>query len=420
MQARKSISVLINILVFVVFIIGALFMYRSMTATPPVAKFGQNGRTASLPLANIETVALEPFALDVSVTGTIEALHTGEITAEVSGKLIELSPAFIVGGIVKRGQVLGRIEADEFQSAIIQAESQLNNAQSTLTQERAQAKVAQAELKRTGRSVSSNPLAARLPQVASAEAAVKAAAASLKLAKDKIHKTVITAPFSGEITATGVTLGQFVGTGSSLGKLLSDGEKRIKVSLSEDQITVLRAISSINNQPLLAKISLLNSNSQNVTLGRMQSLSNSIESDSQLYQGYVVADNGADMASLKIGEIVSVELFPEQQRPVLSLPVSAVAQDNKIRILEGGNQRTIASKTIQPAWWGEQRVIISSGLSVGDVVVVTPMSSNTVDGSKVRVVGDPEPKQSTNNKGSDKMEKPEKTNEMKDAQDSKQ
>jgi RND family efflux transporter MFP subunit len=420
MQARKSISVLINILVFVVFIIGALFMYRSMTATPPVAKFGQNGRTASLPLANIETVALEPFALDVSVTGTIEALHTGEITAEVSGKLIELSPAFIVGGIVKRGQVLGRIEADEFQSAIIQAESQLNNAQSTLTQERAQAKVAQAELKRTGRSVSANPLAARLPQVASAEAAVKAAAASLKLAKDKIHKTVITAPFSGEITATGVTLGQFVGTGSSLGKLLSDGEKRIKVSLSEDQITVLRAISSINNQPLLAKISLLNSNSQNVTLGRMQSLSNSIESDSQLYQGYVVADNGADMASLKIGEIVSVELFPEQQRPVLSLPVSAVAQDNKIRILEGGNQRTIASKTIQPAWWGEQRVIISSGLSVGDVVVVTPMSSNTVDGSKVRVVGDPEPKQSTNNKGSDKMEKPEKTNEMKDAQDSKQ
>jgi RND family efflux transporter MFP subunit len=420
MQARKSISVLINILVFVVFIIGALFMYRSMTATPPVAKFGQNDRTTSLPLVNIETVALEPFALDVSVTGTIEALHTGEITAEVSGKLIELSPAFIVGGIVKRGQVLGRIEADEFQSAIIQAESQLNNAQSTLTQERAQAKVAQAELKRTGRSVSANPLAARLPQVASAEAAVKAAAASLKLAKDKIHKTVITAPFSGEITATGVTLGQFVGTGSSLGKLLSDGEKRIKVSLSEDQITVLRAISSINNQPLLAKISLLNSNSQNVTLGRMQSLSNSIESDSQLYQGYVVADNGADMASLKIGEIVSVELFPEQQRPVLSLPVSAVAQDNKIRILEGGNQRTIASKTIQPAWWGEQRVIISSGLSVGDVVVVTPMSSNTVDGSKVRVVGDPEPKQSTNNKGSDKMEKPEKTNEMKDAQDSKQ
>jgi HlyD family secretion protein len=177
-------------------------------------------RGDSRPEVTTAAVSRGSIVSEVAATGTLEAVSAVEVGSQISGSVQNLYADF--NSIVRRGQVLARLEPSLYESATEQARANLVKAEADL--ERLQLNVADAETKR-GRSqalwerqlVSANDMEAsdvtlRLAQAQAraAEAQVTQVAASLKQAQLNLAKTVILSPIDGIVVARNVDVGQTV------------------------------------------------------------------------------------------------------------------------------------------------------------------------------------------------------------------
>ncbi len=170
----------------------------------------------------------------VGATGTLQAVTTVQVGSQVSGNISWLGADF--NSIVKKGQVIARLDPSLFQAQLQQAKANLAQAQANLVKaqsdlERAKVQLTDAEQKYTR----SKELAARnlLPQsdldaakiavdtaqaqlasqqatVTQAQAAVKQSEASVNQNQVNLDHTVIEAPIDGIITQRSVDVGQTV------------------------------------------------------------------------------------------------------------------------------------------------------------------------------------------------------------------
>lgn len=157
---------------------------------------------------------------NIAASGTLEAVTTVEVGSQVSGIVESMAADF--NSIVKKGQLLARLEPSLFQSAVEQAQANLVRAEAD--QQRLQVSLADAgvQLERARQlaarqlipatdldtaSVNRDLLEA---QVKSAAAAVTQARASLRQTQVNLEKTVITSPIDGIVIARNVDVGQTV------------------------------------------------------------------------------------------------------------------------------------------------------------------------------------------------------------------
>src|SRR5258707_4063071 len=170
----------------------------------------------------------------VGATGTLQAVTTVQVGSQVSGNIQMLGADF--NSIVKKGQVIARLDPSLF-------EAQLQQARANLNQTRANLAKAQSDLERTKvqlidaqqKYTRAKELAARslLPQsdldaakiavdsaqaslssqqatVAQTQAAVSQSQASVNQNRVNLEHTIITAPIDGIITQRSVDVGQTV------------------------------------------------------------------------------------------------------------------------------------------------------------------------------------------------------------------
>ena len=156
----------------------------------------------------------------VSSTGTLQAVTSVQVGTQVSGTIESLGADF--NSIVKRGQVLARLDRSLFQTQVDQSRANLVRAQADVDRLRVALQDSQTKLSRA------DALAQRqlLPQseldaaavdvrsadaqVKSAEAQVTQAGAALKQTEVNLEKTVITSPIDGIVLSRDVDVGQTV------------------------------------------------------------------------------------------------------------------------------------------------------------------------------------------------------------------
>jgi HlyD family secretion protein len=156
----------------------------------------------------------------VGATGTLQAVTTVQVGTQVSGTIDELYADF--NSIVKKGQVIARLDPSILQTQVETAKANLVNAEANLERQKAAVEDAQTKLARA------RELAARslLPKadLDAAEATAKQAAAQQRStesqvvqAKAAVNKaevdlghTVITAPIDGIVISRNVDRGQTV------------------------------------------------------------------------------------------------------------------------------------------------------------------------------------------------------------------
>jgi HlyD family secretion protein len=195
---------------------GALAAVTTVTAGAIYAKRA----TETVPQVITEAVSRGPIVSVIAATGTLEAVTTVDVGTQVSGTVQALYVDF--NSIVRRGQVVARLDPSLFQSAIDQAQANLTRAEADLERLQVAANDAQTKLQR------SRELAARqlIPsadldasdidaksaaaQVRSAAAQVTQARAALNQAKVNLEKTVITSPIDGIVISRNVDVGQTV------------------------------------------------------------------------------------------------------------------------------------------------------------------------------------------------------------------
>jgi RND family efflux transporter MFP subunit len=153
---------------------------------------------------------LKPVTQAVEFVGRIEAVERVDIRARITGFLQKIT--FKEGVTVKQGQVPYEIEPDNFEAAVLQARGALYQAQAKYANASAQRARAE-ELVKTS-ATSRAELDRQVAAEKAAQGEVIAADANLKTATINLNYAQITAPISGEIGRTKVTVGNVVGPDS--------------------------------------------------------------------------------------------------------------------------------------------------------------------------------------------------------------
>jgi HlyD family secretion protein len=177
------------------------------------------GRVAPV---TFETVKVDRGRIVVQVTasGTVSALKTVLVGSQVSGRVAELHADF--NDIVKKGQLLARLDTQLFQSALQQARASQAVARSNVAKAAAQLQESERQLAREKTLSEGKFLAPEVVETTASSAAVaraaldgaraqaQQAAASVRQAELNLAMTAIYAPIDGVVISRSVDVGQTV------------------------------------------------------------------------------------------------------------------------------------------------------------------------------------------------------------------
>lgn len=185
---------------------------------------------------NVITVKRDHIVTGPLISGELRAGREANVRAELGGSVLQVLAE--EGESVRRGEVLGRIEAATLEDAKRSAESAVKSAESQL-------EVAKREAERTSQLVAAGALAQRdlevaTSNVAAAEAALADARARLVTANKQLGDAVVRAPFDGIVADRAVNAGDVVTPGTALFTIIDPSSMRLEAAVPSEELALLR------------------------------------------------------------------------------------------------------------------------------------------------------------------------------------
>jgi membrane fusion protein (multidrug efflux system) len=196
-------------------------------AAPPAVQVGQE---------NVLTVKRERIVSGPLISGELRAANEATVRAELGGSMLQV--AVEEGQAIRKGALLGRIEATTLDDSRRSAESAVRNAENQLV-------VGRREADRTKQLVAAGALAARDAEIAAAnvtaaEAAVADAKARLVTVQKQLSDAVLRAPISGIVADRAVNQGDVVSVGTALFTIIDPSSMRLEASVPSEDLAALK------------------------------------------------------------------------------------------------------------------------------------------------------------------------------------
>jgi len=302
--------------------------------------------TPTLTPVSVRTAGVEftTLPLTQTLTATVRPLEHATLAARVIGSVTDAN--FAVGQTVKTGELLLTLTADEVPARLAQARAALAQAEREAAREAALVKQ------------SATPAETAL----AAEDRRRIAAAAVKEAEAFLAYTRIMAPFAGTITQKFVNSGDLAAPGTHLFALEATDQLRAEVQVPETSATLpLGTAVSVQLAPAAAPLSAtlveFSAAAEPATRTRLAKLA-------------LPATSAA-----RSGQFIRV-LWPVGETTALLIPSTALTtlgQMERVFVVtpEGRAQlRLVKSGAVTG-----DRIAILSGLSVGEIVVLTPVAT---------------------------------------------
>ncbi|BDY03434.1 efflux RND transporter periplasmic adaptor subunit [Ferrimonas sp. YFM] len=342
--------------------------------------------TQALPLVEVQEIRSDDITLSLNSYGVVQPKHQTQLVAEVSGRILELSPSFIAGEEVKKGDILALIEPADYQADLMQAQANLAQAKAQLQEEIARGKVAEQEWKGVTSGLPPE-LGLRKPQLAQEQAKLRSAEASLARAQRNLERTVIRAPLDGLVKNRDVDLGQYVGLGTKLGEVLGTDIAEIRLPLSVEQLRFITNPDSPDSEVALTQESPTGTLNWTARLVRSEQV---IDAQSRMI--YLVAQiddpynhkGQLDSGVLKFGSFVNAEIQGRTLKNIIRLPRHSVRNDTVMVIGEGN---LLERRPVEVVHTDLNSVYIRGDISKGDRISLTALNSFQ-NGSEVRILGE--------------------------------
>jgi RND family efflux transporter MFP subunit len=272
-----------------------------------------------------------------------------------------------------------------------------------LIREQAEAELAREEWEAIGEGEAS-ALTLREPQMAEAQAQLAAAEASLAEARLNLSRTRISAPFDGRVRSKNADIGQFVGPGARIGRVFATERVEVRLPLTNSELATLNMplafqASETNPGPQVILSASLGGSEHRWT-GRVVRTDSAIDPQTRTMSAIVEVFDPYGAAAEQTGSPLAVGLFVNAEiagRAIdyaYALPRSALRGASDVYVAERDGTLSVRQVTVANA--NPQRVVITSGVSAGDRVVVSPLRG-AADGMLIRALGpdgeplDPEP-----------------------------
>ncbi len=335
-----------------------------------------------IPVPRVRTMLpeLTDYQVHVPSQGSVVPRLESELVCEVSGRVTAVSPSLRNGGFFQAGEELLRLDPTDYELALTLAELEVARASRLLQEEQADASVAKREWESLGKGEAS-ALTLRIPQLAEAQANLKAAQANLKKAKRDLERTRISAPFEGRVRRKAVGLGQFVSKGMSIATIYGTQVAEVRLPLQDKELAVLSLPLGSSSEDQLQRpsvvLSALFAGAQHEwqatvvrTEGEIDPTSRMVMAVAEIQDPYGQAGGGAQVP-LAIGMFVNAKVRGVLLKDVYVLPRTALRDGNQVYVVDDQNRlQFIDTQVVRSE---ADSIVLRAQLPPNARVVITPL-----------------------------------------------
>ncbi|GGD00457.1 efflux RND transporter periplasmic adaptor subunit [Aquisalinus flavus] len=352
----------------------------------------------------------QPINLSVTAQGEVMPKTEIALTAQVSGKVVAISPNFANGGVIRKDEMLVQLEQEDYRLAVTQAEARVAQASQALELEEAEAQLARRDWEDLGGLESGNQpssLTLRQPQLNQARANYASAEAEMRNARLALERTTIRAPFDGRVRSKNADVGQFISPGFVVGQLFATDVAEIRLPMSDNDLARL-------DLPLAFE-------AESYEEGPLVYLNATVAGQMRVWQGHLVrtdaaidpgtrqisaiaevrdpygrgADNGFPLA---MGLFVDARIEGRELENAFVVPRIAMQEEGIVYVVL--DDETIEQREVIISASVQDGLVITGGLNDGDKVVVS-RAPGLEDGTEVIAISPEERDASTRSRRSD-------------------
>ena len=368
----------------------------------------------------LEAATSRTLVATVTASGKIQPMTKVDVSADITGRIIELRVR--EGDLVKKGDLLLRIDPSTFEAAVARAEAGLASAQAAAVQSEANRTQAERAARRARELRAQNPNLVSDEQLEQAETSfrvaeavavsadrqVDQARAFLQEARDQLAKTVLRAPMDGQITRVAVEEGEVAVPGTfsrETGLLMTVSDLSvIQVNVQVDETDVVRlhlgdstavTIDAFPDTSFTGRVTKVSQSSSRIAA--VASTDRAVDYDVEVTLDNPPPDVRPDLsATAKIVtatrdsalSIPIIALTVREHTPISSETAPADTTDGKketegVFVVRGG---VAQFQPVKVGIAGEEHFEVLTGLALGDSIVAGPYQAirDLKDSSRVR------------------------------------
>lgn len=307
-------------------------------------------------------------------SGDVRPRYESALGFRIGGKIVERKVD--VGALVKRGDVLMRLDPQDMKLAETQARATLRAAET-------ERDLANADYKRhvnlrSQNFVSQAVLDAKQSALKAAQANVEAARAGLRGQSNQSNYTSLSADVDGVVTAIEAEVGQVVQAGSPVARVARTDEKEVVIGIPEDKVELVRRAGAVTVR--------LWANADQTIPGKIREVSPVADPASRTYTVKVSIPARQDV---RLGMTATVELVAgasgNKGGAALRVPLTALVQNKgatSVWVVEKGVVRLV---NVEVAGQADNDVLLASGVSAGQQIVTAGVNQ-LKPGQKVRIL----------------------------------
>ncbi|CAM2009963.1 efflux RND transporter periplasmic adaptor subunit [Acanthopleuribacter pedis] len=377
LEIRVKRSHVLSILGAGVVLALSVFVAGQIIATKPKPEQAK----VAVPVIPVEIIHATrgPQQIAIEAGGTVIPAREVQISPQVGGRVTALHPALIPGGFLEAGEALLDIDPRDYQFLVEQQKAQVARAAFTLKDEEGRRAIAEQEWKLLGQSIETTEagreLALRGPQLAQAQANLKAAESALEQAELNLARTRLKVPFNAQVRSETVEVGQQVGPNTPVAVLTGTDTYWVQASVPLDQLDAFQKPDRAGRGGALAMIEVRTANGVITRQGQVVRLLNQLEERGRLARVLIsVPDplnlqSGSQEPPLLLGTYVHVRIEGRRLGDVAVLPPTAMREGDRIWVMNDRDELAIRQATV--AWRQGAEVLVSEGVQSGERVVVS-------------------------------------------------
>lgn len=386
-RSRKRLF--INLGISLAVIAAGIAVSSYLTKTAPKAT--KRTPVKMTPLVQVMEVRPEKHKVIVQAMGTVIPSRKIVLKSQVSGEIVSIHPEFTIGGLLKKGSEVLRIDPEDYRLALTLAQAKVKDAESNLQILEAEAESAREEWHqlygdRDGNDKEPPPLVFKQPQLEAAKAVLMAEKAELQKARLNLERTRITAPFNAIVREKNVDIGSQVSAQEQLAELVGADEYWIQASIPMESLAWIyiprspgkagAEVRIFHRDAFERKGSLIKLLGDLETEGRMARVLVEVKHPLGLNSGK------KNQPPLLIGEYVKIEIDGQQLQDVYRIPRSALRDNSNIWVASDDGKMEI--RKIETLWRDAQTVLFREGIRPGERLIVSDLPA-PVNGMPVNV-----------------------------------
>jgi len=363
-------------------ILSALLIGSAILGQSCGSNDNKNQQAGKMPEADMATPVSTAIVGKEIVSGVktypanVVPLQETEIRAEVSGYITNIYVSD--GAFVSKGQRLYEIDRTRYQAAVDQAKANLEIAKANL--DRVQKDLQRYQTLAEKDAIAKQTLDYATTDVSNQKAQVQAAEAALTTAKTNLQRSVIVAPFSGNIGISQVRNGALVSAGTTLLNTISSTNPiTVEFQINERDIAEFSKLQSGNADAQIYVT--LPDGSRFEEVGRITTMDRAVDSQTGTIKVRASFSNNSNVLRAGMNATLNVESKSKEEQ--LVIPYKAVFEQlGTFNVYAVNDSSKVELKQVALGHKIDDKIVVTSGLEAGQKIVVDGTTSLR-PGSKV-------------------------------------